>query len=292
MSGLRHGIVHATLLAPDLDAVCAAYVDQLSMTLFERGTLDATDAAVLGLKDLADAPMAWLANSEGEPILRVISDPQSVPGEPMFRHGWLSLEVLVGDVDTLSAGLRAPFKVLGAAANLELSEAIRASQVLGPCGEMLYLTEVKAPVPPFDLPMTKTNVAVPFIGVMTTPSRDATRRAWTALLDAEGWAFDTKITVLNRAHGRPLESRYPVAVVPMPGQCMIEIDELELPAPPPHRAAGLYSLCLRVPNVDDDVLRAAGWTLSRHGARSGLVGPAGEHVELTPPLASPSKADI
>lgn len=276
----RSGIVHATLLAPALDATCAAYTAQLSMSVAARGRLDAADAAVLGLPGLADAPVAWLANSEGTPILRVVEDPAAVPGQPMFRHGWLSLEVLVADVDALVAGLDAPFTVLGPPANLELSDAIRAAQVLGPCGELLYLTEVKAPVPPFDLPMTDATVAVPFIGVMSTPDREASHRAWGTLLDAEGWAFDTKITVLNRALGRPLEGRYPVAVVPMPGQCMVEIDQVEVPARSGTRAAGLHSLGIRVPAVDDARLRDAGWMLQRHGERASLTGPAGEHVEL------------
>lgn len=274
------GIAHATLLTPDLAATCGAYEAQLSMSPTARGVLHAEDASMLGLPDLAGAPMAWLANSEGAPILRVIEDPAAVPGEPMHRHGWLSLEILVGDVDSLAAGLEAPFTVLGPPANLELSDAIRASQVLGPCGELLYLTQIKAAVPPFDLPMTDATVAVPFIGVMSTPDREASRRAWSALLNAEGWAFETKITVLNRALGKPLEDRYPVAVVPMPGQCMVEIDQVDVPARGNARAAGLHSLCLRLPAVDDARLRDSGWMLGRSGQRVALVGPAGEHVEL------------
>ena len=280
MTAARQGIVHATLVARDLAASCDAYLAQLSLTLAAHATLGDEDAAVLGLPDLAGAPMAWLANAAGEPVLRVIEDPRAQEGEPMFRHGWLALEVLVGDIDTLAAGLRAPFRVLGAAANLELSDAIRAAQVLGPCGELLYLTQVKAQVPPFDLPMTDATVAGPFIAVTSTPDRAASQRAWRALLGAEGWAFDTKITVLNRAHGKPLEGRYPVAVLPMPGQCMVEIDQVQLPPAPAQRHAGLHSLCLRLPSVDAGLLQAAGWHLLHTGARLGLNGPAGEHIEL------------
>jgi hypothetical protein len=281
VSAARVGIVHATLIAPDLQIVCDAYTSQLSLRACERGALTAEDAAALDLPDLAGAPLAWLANSEGEPVLRVIEDPHAVVAEPMFRHGWLSLEVLVGDIDTLAAGLRAPFKVLGPAADLELSDAIRAAQVLGPCGELLYLTQIKAEVPPFDLPMTKATVASTFIGVMTTPDRSASQRAWSALLGSAGWAFNTKITVLNRAYGKPLDGRYPVAVVPMPGQCMVEIDQVDLPpAAPGVRHAGQHSLRLRLPAVDDAVLRAAGWQLQEIGSRRSLRGPGGEHVEL------------
>ncbi len=286
MSVPRPGIAHATLIANDLDGACEAYVAQLSMGVAARERLDAADAAVLGLHDLAGAPLAWLANSEGMSILRVIHDPRAAPCEPMFRHGWLSLEVLVGDIDSLAAGLRAPFKVLGAPADLELSAAIRAAQVLGPCGELLYLTQIKAEVPPFDLPMTAATVAVPFIGVTATPDRDASQRAWAALLGARGWAFETRITVLNRAHGKPLDGRYPVAVLPMPGKCMVEIDQVELPPAPARRASGLHSLCLQLPAIDDATLQAGGWTLERHGARRRLNGPAGEHVELAPLAAA------
>ena len=250
------------------------------MGVASRGTLATEDAAALGLADLVGAPLAWLANGEGEPILRVIEDPRAMAAEPMFRHGWLALEILVGDIDGLAAGLHAPFKVLGAPANLELSDAIRAAQVRGPCGELLYLTQIKAAVPPFDLPMTAARVAVPFIGVTITPDRDASRRAWGALLGAAGWAFDTRITVLNRAYGRPLDGRYPVAVLPMPGQCMVEIDQVELGAAPAGRNAGLHSLCLRLPAVDAAALQANGWRLAHRGPRLGLIGPAGEHIEL------------
>lgn len=277
---MKQGIVHTTLIAPDLQQVCDAYVAQLAMQVQQRATLSAEDAAALDLPDLTGAASAWLANTAGEAVLRVIEDPHAIVAEPMFRHGWLSLEVLVGDIDALAAGLHAPFKVVGPAANLELSDAIRAAQVLGPSGELLYLTQIKAAVPPFDLPMTDAAVASTFIGVMTTPDREASQRAWSALLGTKGWAFDTRITVLNRAYGRALEGRYPVAVVPMPGQCMVEIDQVDLPASAKLRHAGQYSLGLRLPAVDAAVLSEAGWVVMDAGERRSLRGPAGEHVEL------------
>lgn len=280
MSALPQGIIHATLIAPDLAAFCAAYQQQLAMQLHAQGRLDATEAAILGLADLAGAPQAWLANSAGVPVLRVIEDPGAVVAEPMFRHGWLSLEILVGDIDTLAAGLQAPFRVLGPAANLELSDAIRAAQVLGPAGELLYLTQIKDQVPPFDLPMTQDTVAATFIGVMTTPDRSASQAAWSALLGAPGWAFETKITVLNRAYGKPLEGRYPVAVVPMPGQCMVEIDQVDLPPPSVVRHAGVHSLALRLPDVAAAQLLASGWRSVGDAGQRGWIGPAGEHVQL------------
>ena len=279
----RTGIVFATVIAPDLAAFCQAWTAQLHLHENGRESLSADDAALLGLADQAGAPVAWLANSAGQRVLRVIEDPQAQVMEPMFRHGWLSLEVLVGDIDTLAAGLLAPFRVLGAPANLELSDAIRAAQVLGPAGELLYLTQIKDQVPPFDLPMTDQPLAATFIGVMTTPDRSASQTAWAALLGAPGWAFETKITVLNRAYGKPLEGRYPVAVVPMPGQCMVEIDQVDLPPRPVGRLAGVHSLALQLPAHDAAALEAAGWQRAASERTDGWVGPAGEHVQLLAP---------
>src|SRR5690606_12250765 len=86
---MKSGILHATLIAPQLPPVVEAYAAQLSMREHTRGSLAADDAAALDLPDLAGAPFVWLANSLGEPVLRVIEDPQAVISEPMFRHGWL-----------------------------------------------------------------------------------------------------------------------------------------------------------------------------------------------------------
>ena len=284
-----NGILHVTLIAPDLDAACVAYREQLGLTIAAHETLASDLAEVLDLSDLAGRPVAWLANPAGESILRLIEDPQAQVLAPTFRHGWLSLEVLVADVDALVSDLHAPFRVLRPAADLELSAAIRASQVLGPCGEMLYLTSIKAPVPPFDLPMSDERVSHTFIGVMSTPNRAASQAAWAALSGQPGWAFDTKITVLNDAFGKDLASRYPVAVVPLPGQAMVEIDEVELPpqaasSKPPKRFAGQHSIALQLPALPDD-LASAGWKqiadVQMGDARHvGLTGPAGEHVQL------------
>lgn len=291
----RRGMLHATLISPDLGAACSAYQAQLGLGVSKRGKLDAETAQLLGLDVLHGHSLAWLANEAGEPILRLIEDPRAVSREPMFHHGWLALEVLVGDVDTLAAGLHAPFRVLGSPADLELSPAIRAAQVLGPCGELLYLTQIKAPVAPFDLPMSDAQVSRPFIGVMSTPDRSASQAAWVALAGHGGWAFDTRITVLNRALGKPLQGQYPVAVVPLAGQCMVEIDQVEVPETPAvERRSGLHSIAWRLPALMDGGARhwkilGACDDIANGERRLGMVGPAGEHVELVRTIGSPGE---
>lgn len=149
------------------------------------------------------------------------------------------------DVDALAApAAAAGFEIVGAPADLELSRYIRAMQLVGPAGEMLYLTQVKAPVPPFDLPLStdidpKHNVGRLFIAVMSTPSRDAVVDACAHLDACACLQFETKVTVLNRALGRAMHTRWPLATLQGAGASLFEIDEV----------------------LDDQVARAAAGTL-------------------------------
>jgi hypothetical protein len=275
----------ATLLAPRFDTALASYARALHLRAAWHGTLDPNLAAHLGLASLAGARMAWLGGA-GAPWLRLIEAPQAAPAIPMRRHGWLSLELLVGNVDALAAALPADWTVLGPPADLEVSSQIRACQALGPCGEMYYLTQVKAAVPPFDLPRTQALVDRPFIVVLSTPDRARTQAAWEALAGRAAWTFETRITVLNRELGRPLGERYPVAVIQFREQCLLEIDEVALPpAEGDGPVAGTWLVSIERDALEADIaglgppvrLGDPGYG----GARTALWrGPCGERVEL------------
>ena len=277
-------IASATVLAPELDAAIDSYAHALGAVVVSRKVLDEALARHLELPSLAGQRVAWLGTG-GQPWLRVIEAPGARRVRPMHRHGWLSLEVLVGDVDALAASLPADWELLCPPADLDVSADIRACQVLGPCGEMYYLTQVKAPVPPFELPQSDAVVVDrTFIVVLSTPDRARTLAAWEALAGRSAWAFDTKVTVLNRALGRPLEARYPVAVLQFRDRCLIEIDQVDLPldtqaddAP----TAGTWLVSIERDGLDgvDGIgpLHAAG----ADGRRTALWrGPCGERVEL------------
>lgn len=276
----------ATLLAPDLDAACASYARALGLSASARGSLCQEMAGHLDLPALAGARMAWLAG-EGGTWLRLVEAPQAKIGiPPMQRHGWLSLEVLVGDVDALAATLPDDWTVLGAPADLDVSPDIRACQVLGPCGELYYLTQVRAPVPPFELPQTAARVDRPFIVVLSTPDRDRTQAAWEALAGRTAWAFDTRITVLNRALGQPLEQRYPVAVLQFRDRCLIEIDQVPLEVPAGEELqAGTWLVSIERDTLDAGIAGIGPIVQPEdahyRGARAALWrGPCGERVEL------------
>lgn len=228
----------ATLVTDDLAQCIACYREHLHLHEAHRSTLTPTEASALGWPNLAGTPLVWLSNALDEPWLRIIENREAERLMPFERYGWLSLEVSVQDVDALGESLKdSPFEIIGPPADLAVGEAIRAMQVVGPCGEVLYLTEIKAPLPPFELPRARCPVDRLFIPVMMTPDRDASLAHYEPRAGVEGLRFDTRITVISAARGLDRDHQHPVATLQLPGNTLIEIDQvadLEL-APFSHR---------------------------------------------------------
>lgn len=279
-------IASATVITSDFDAALASYRLALGAEADMPETLDSALAVHLALEELAGNRTAWLSTG-GTSWLRVVEAPDAVPGPSTQLHGWLSLEVLVANVDALAASLPSAWRVLRPPADLDVSPAIRACQVLGPSGELYYFTQVRAEVPPFELPRTSMRVDRPFIVVLSTPDRGRTQAAWEALAGRTAWAFDTRITVLSQALGQPLDSGYPVAVLQLRDRCLIEIDEV---APAQARQPGVRYAGVHLVSIECDSLDGTITGLGRvsrppgsgyQGRRAAMwQGPFGERVEL------------
>jgi hypothetical protein len=244
-------LLHATLTVADAAPFVAAYAHLGLVVLHESRVAEvdvagwgAVGVALVGRRRVDLGPLGAAA-----PLLRLIVLPGTPPRPTRWHHGWLALEILVRDVDALAARLAAAggggFELVGAPADLELSPAIRAMQLVGPAGEMLYLTQVKAAVPPFEIPLSSPlpapqDLGPLFIAVMSCPSREQVLASCTPLGAGRSLQFETRITVLNRALGHPLDMRWPVATVQWAGECLFEIDEVLDPAlRPPPLAAGV-----------------------------------------------------
>jgi len=220
--------LRATLCTPSLERSIEAWEGSLHHHVHSRGQLDAARAALLHAPGMAGAPFALLANELGEPWLELIENPAAKPLDPFAHSGWFSLEICVADVDALRPTLdESLFKVIGEPANLEMSDNIRAMQVIGPAGEVLYLTEIKAPVPPFDLPTARCAVDRLFIPVILANDRSETATIYEQLNGHDGMKFETKITVINRARGLEISTQHPVCAQQLAGSNLIEIDQLD-----------------------------------------------------------------
>ena len=217
-----------TLVAQDGQALVDAYCSALYQQVEQAGTVDEDTAWALGRPLLAGCPSWSLANTKGRQWLHIVEYPEARPRKALHTLGWMAMEVLVEDTDALADQLTlSPFELLRPPADLDVSDRIRAFQVRGPAGEILYLTQVKGPVPPFDLPNCRAPVDHLFIPVLSTPSRDRSLEAYSAVSGNEGLTFDTRITVVNQARKLELEQRHPVATLQLAGQSLIEIDEID-----------------------------------------------------------------
>ena len=220
--------VAATIITRDLDHSIAAYTQHLGQQLSSEQAFDATQARACGWDALAGNRSAWLANALGEPWLQLVEHGAATSMAPFTHYGWLSLEVAVADVDALGESLaNSPFEIIGPPADLAMSDAIRAMQVVGPDGEVLYLTQIKRPVAGFELPTARCAVDRLFIPVMTCPDREAALAHYAALSGNDGLRFETRITVINRALGFDKNREHPVATLQLRGATLIEIDQVD-----------------------------------------------------------------
>lgn len=271
-------VVLGTVICRDLAQSSAAYRGWLGQMTLAQGRLSTAQALALNAPALIQARSALLGPSTHElPWLRLIEDPEASYAEPFSRTGWMALEIAVADVDELARKLvGSPFALLAPPADLDLSPSIRAMQVAGPAGEVLYMTQVKAALKPFDLPRARHFVDRLFIPVLGAPSRDKALAVYELIAQQRGIVFDTRLGAFNRCHGLPLEQRHPVAVIQLKQASMIEIDQLpstiaELPLDTERLPGGIASVTFKVPARHPLLARAA----ARH-----LRGGAGEWIEL------------
>ena len=272
----------ATICTPNLALSIAAWQGSLRHHVHSQGQLSAERAAKLNAASMVGAPCAMLANELDEPWLELIEHREASTLDPFRHSGWLSLEISVADVEQLRSSLdETLFKVIGEPASLDVSDDILAMQVIGPAGEVLYLTEVKAPVPPFELPFARCAVDRLFIPVILTENRDATAALYEQLNGHAGLKFDTKITVINQAWGFDFNHRHPVCALQLAGSNLIEIDQLQglrgRSADEGFLPTGIVAISFAISGLADTL---PGKVISRSQNHACLQGNADELIEL------------
>jgi hypothetical protein len=223
--------------------------------------------------------LAWgkpeLANRPGCRLgwLELIEWPDAVVTKPFTAAGWIALEVLVRDVDAMALILPPQFKVLQSPKDLDISDAIRAMQICGPAGEVLYLTQVKRAVPPFRLPLSEHMVSDfghLFVAVLASRSRTESSAFYRGLGAGDTLQFEARLSALNAAHNLSLDQRHPVATVQLGGLSLIEFDQPDVPLVKAlSNQAGILSVGIR---------RLGARGQAGHGRI--LRGPDNEQIEL------------
>lgn len=280
----------ATLVHASAKALVTAYCDYLACEVLANSTVTSKEAALWQAPSSEGASYWLLGNTLGQAWLRIIQQNDAQPARAAAQSGWVAMEILVENADTAARQLvGSPFEVLRPPANLAMSDNIRASQAMGPAGELLYLTEIKNAVPPFDLPRARCAVDHLFIPVLCTPDRNASLALYEELAAAKGLSFDTKVTVINHLRGYPIDRQHPLATVQLAGSTLIEIDELSNLSKPENSSeqmpGGIAMVTFLVDRLPEHPLLVhAAQRLDNApycGCRAAvLIGNAGERIEL------------
>ncbi|GMG86286.1 VOC family protein [Biformimicrobium ophioploci] len=280
----------ATLASAQAAQLVDDYCSHLQCQVLECGDVSAALAAQWQCEALAGTRYWVLGNTLGRAWLRVIEDGAAQAESPCSRTGWMAMEILVEEVDGLAASLaRSPFEILRAPANLELSEHIRATQVQGPGGELLYLTSIATAVPPFELPRAQCAVDHLFIPVLASSNRDSALRYYEKLANHQGISFETRVTVINQLRGYDLQQRHPLATLQLAQNTLIEIDQLsdldaaasEYGSTPDSLGGGIAMITFEVDQLPEGADHYRHDCAPYHGRPSCMIsGPDGERIEL------------
>ena len=195
----------------------------------ERGQISETLARLWQRPGLRGRRYALtLPEGQGSTYFRFVES-KANPGYVPFRHmGWNAAELMVQNTDACAERLAgSPFEIIGPPADLSFSDKIRAMQVLGPSGEVLYLTSFKEKMPSFDTPDANHFIDRTFIVIVGGPSVTTLNDFYSAHLGVgKADVMPAVISVLSRAHGLALTSRHDLAALTIHGQSFIEADTM------------------------------------------------------------------
>jgi hypothetical protein len=235
-------IACVTVSASDLDACELAYSRNFDYRVSEKSVVSKAQAMLWNTPGMIGAKTIIMEPASGSDfVFRFIERPAAPDYQPLTTWGWNASEVLVENVDALAAKLTpGDFEMLGEPKNLSFTDDIRAMQLRGPANEILYMTELKAPIPGMDLPTASCFVDNTFIVILGGGDISAMMQSYEQQFGiAPAPVMESRITVASIAFGLSIEHRYPIAALSIKDQCMIEVDELPAQAGPRRTAPGL-----------------------------------------------------
>lgn len=263
-------IAGVTVTVPSLRAATTAYSRYLGYRETKRGTVSIELAASWDYQGCSGAPYAVLQPEGADDFsFRFIESPHVAGYRAFSSFGWNAAELIVRDVDAMAARLAgSPFQVLGPPQDLSFTDAIRAMQVRGPGGEILYLTQFKRNLPALPHPPERCDVDRVFIVIVAGPSLDALLAFYSGRFAVpEPARMESRVKAMSEVFGLSPEHRYAIAALPLRDRCYIEADEMPLGAAAPKTPVGQLPPGIAIVSFQSD------------GSADCLRGPAGELIE-------------
>ena len=224
------GAVRAvTIVCPELDAAIGPYSSCLGYRPVERSRVAPGLAAAWDAPAVAGCRLAVLAPASGaDTYIRFVEVPGAATYAPCSAWGWHALELTVADCDAATARLeQGPFRVLGEPKDLSFADgALRAAQLQGPCGEVLYLTQVRRPVLGYELPVAQTLIDRVFIVVLHGASAQSGLDWYTQTFgNAASPTMAVPIEFMAELHGLDPSYAYRIGTLTLASGCYFEFDD-------------------------------------------------------------------
>lgn len=272
-SGTPGPITGVTLATADLTATERAYVDHLGYHIVERGQVGTEWADGWRCPGAEGASYILAAPQSGDDfVFRFVEAPHAASYRAFSSFGWNAAELIVRDVDAMADRLAdSAFEILGPPQDLSFTDAIRAMQVRGPAGEILYLTQFKRQLDSLPSPPARCDVDRVFIVIVGGPSLADLLQFYSANFGISApQMMQSRVKAMSEVFGMSPEHRYDIAALPLAGRCYVEADQMPPAATPPQAPAGQLP-----PGIAVVSLRSPDGCVRR------MIGAAGEIIELS-----------
>ena len=231
----------ATLTVDDPDATARRYAEWFGYRIVEKGRLDGGLAASWNAPRSARRRFVVLQPaSAAQVFVRFIEGETPGDFQPLRTFGWAALEICVEDVLAVHELLRSsPFEVIGPPREIEGLPSIFPMQVMGPDREIVYLTQIRADLPSYDLPRAASPIDKLFIVVLACSDLDASL-AWFerhARLEL-GRRMRIVYTMLAKSFGLPMSDLHEIATMVYGRDVFLELDQYPGTATPRPTAVG------------------------------------------------------
>ncbi len=281
----------ATVGVPNVIEAAAWYSRWLSYVPLGRGRVSKNLALSWGTPNMAGREQILLQPESGaEVFIRLVAIDAVPDYTPLRSYGWSAIEIAVKDADALQATFdQRDVRIIGRTEALGPGSPIRAMQVLGPGGEVIYLASHTGDREKSNHPEISSFVDRPFIVVLAGPDLDALKifyRDQFALGDQGDLSLPVR--VLSNALGLPPSHVFRLSVLVMSERGnKLELDGLPPPAGPRPRSSGqlppgVAITSFSVGSLDDISVPFVIPPQAHYGSvRSGcIIGPVGEIIEL------------
>lgn len=238
--GTLGAIARVTISTPSIAASEQAYMRYLGYRLGARGSISKAEALAWGRPGAEGARYVTLYSAGGDDFcFRFVESKSTTAYRAFSSFGWNAAELIVKDVDALVPVLTdSAFEILGPPQDLSFTDAIRAMQVRGPAGEILYLTQFKRQLESLPSPPARCDVDRVFITIVGGASLDELLGFYTRRFGVPPpQRMESRVKAMSEVFGLSPEQRYQIAALALGERCYIEADQMPPTAKAPPNAA-------------------------------------------------------